>query len=106
MYGSAIPDGLHNLRCGKHCSSAFPILGDILKGQSHEIFCIRFFSQINSQSWALALYFQVRSAHFLSKDRYRSSAHFANFQVHSSLNRSKKNSGSLLEKSAKMLDRS
>ena len=61
------------------------------------------------QSWALALYFQVRSplsAHFISMDRYRSSAHLANFQVRSSLNRSKKTSGSLLEKSAKMLDRS
>ena len=31
------------------------------------------------------------SAHFISIDRYRSSAHFANFQVPSSLNRSKKN---------------
>jgi len=41
------------------------------------------------QSWALALYFQVRSplsAHFISMDCYRSSAHFANFQVRSSLN--------------------
>ena len=41
------------------------------------------------QSWALALFFQVRSllcAHFLTKDRYRSSAHFADFQVRSSLN--------------------
>ena len=45
------------------------------------------------------------SAHFLSKDRYCSVAHFADFQVYSSLNRSKKNSGSLLEKSAKTLDR-
>ena len=54
------------------------------------------------QSWALALYFQVRSplsAHFISMDRYRSIAHFADFQVRSSLNHSKKNSG--LEKSAK-----
>jgi len=31
------------------------------------------------------------SAHFLSMDRYRSIAHFADFQVCSSLNRSKKN---------------
>ena len=31
-------------------------------------------------------------------DRYRSIAHFADFQVRSSLNRSKKTSGSLLEK--------
>ena len=31
------------------------------------------------------------SAHFISMDRYRSSAHLANFQVCSSLNRSKKN---------------
>ena len=30
------------------------------------------------------------SAHFLSMDRYRSIAHFADFQVRSSLNRSKK----------------
>ena len=47
-----------------------------------------------SQSWALALYFQVRSAlsaHFISMDRYRSSAHLANFQVCSSLYRSQKN---------------
>ena len=46
-----------------------------------------------SQSWALALFFQVCSplcAHFLTKDRYHSSAHFADFQVRSSLNRSKK----------------
>jgi len=45
------------------------------------------------QTWALALYFQVRSllsAHFLSMDPYRSNAHFADFQVRSSLNRSKK----------------
>ena len=59
------------------------------------------------QTWALALYFQVRpplSAHFLSMDRYRSSAHFADLQVRSSLNCSKKNSGSLLEKSAKTLN--
>ena len=45
------------------------------------------------QSWALALYLQVRSplsAHFISMDRYRSSAHLANFQVRSSLYRSKK----------------
>ena len=62
------------------------------------------------QSWALALYFQVRSllsahfiamdrsllsAHFIAMDRYRSSAHLAIFQVRSSLNRSKKTSGSL-----------
>ena len=46
------------------------------------------------QSWALALYFQVRSplsAHFISMDRYRYSAHLAIFQVRSSLNRSQKN---------------
>ena len=38
-------------------------------------------------------FFQVRSplcAHFFTKDRYRSCAHFADFQVCSSLNRSKK----------------
>ena len=46
------------------------------------------------------------STHFLYMDRYRSSAHFADFQVRSSLNRSKKTSGSLLEESAKTLDRS
>ena len=46
------------------------------------------------------------SAHFISMDCYRSSAHFANFQVRSSLNRSKKTSGSLLEKSAKTQNRS
>ena len=45
-----------------------------------------------NQSWALALYFQVRSplsVHFISMDRYLSSAHLANFKVRSSLNRSK-----------------
>ena len=46
------------------------------------------------------------SAHFNSMDRYRSIAHFADFQVRSSLNRSKKTSSSLLEKSTKTLDRS
>ena len=53
------------------------------------------------QSWALALYLQVRSplsAHFISMDRYRSSAHLANFQVRSSLNRSKKNQWFALRK--------
>ena len=52
----------------------------------------------NQQSWALALYFQVCSPlsnHFISMDRYCSSAHLTNFQVRSSFNRSKKNSGSL-----------
>jgi len=46
------------------------------------------------QTWALALYFQVRSplsTHFLSMDRYGSIAHFADFQVRSLLYRSKKN---------------
>ena len=36
------------------------------------------------QTWALALFFQVRSplsAHFLSMDRYRSIAHFADFRL-------------------------
>ena len=64
---------------------------------------------MNMQSWAHALFFQVRSplsTHFLSMDRYRSIAHFADFQVRSSLNRSKKTSGSLLEKNTKTLDRS
>jgi len=54
-------------------------------------------------------FFQVSSplsANFLSMDRYHSNAHFADFQVRSSLNRSKKTSGSLLEKSTKTLDRS
>jgi len=48
---------------------------------------------IHYQSWALALFFQVRSplcVLFFTKDRYRSSAHFADFQVRSSLYRSKK----------------
>ena len=43
---------------------------------------------------------------FLTKDRYRSSAHFADFQVRSSLYRSKKNGRSLLEKSAETQNRS
>ena len=45
------------------------------------------------QTWALALFFQIRSplsAHFNSMDRYCSIAHFADFQVRSSLNRSRK----------------
>jgi len=46
------------------------------------------------------------SAYFNSMDRYRSIAHFAYFQVRSSLNRSQKTSGSLWEKSAETLDRS
>ena len=51
-------------------------------------------SRYRTQTWALALFFQVRSplsAHLLSMDRYRSTAHFADFQVRSSLNSSKKN---------------
>ena len=47
------------------------------------------------------------SAQFLPMDRYCSIAHFADFLVRSSLNRSKKDkktSGSLLEKSAKTLE--
>ena len=66
-------------------------------------------NQTKNQSWALALYFQVRSplsALFISMDRYRSSAHLANFQVRSSLYRSQKTSGSLSEKSAKSQNRS
>ena len=46
------------------------------------------------------------SAHFLTKECYRSSAHFADFQVRSSLNHSKKNSSLLLEKSAETQNRS
>ena len=46
------------------------------------------------------------SALFLSMDRYRSSAHLANFQVRSSLYCSQKTSGSLSEKSAKTQNRS
>ena len=45
------------------------------------------------QTWALALFFQIRSplsAHFNSMDCYRSIAHFADFQVRSSLNRSQR----------------
>ena len=30
MYGSAIPDGLHDFRCDKHCLSAYSISGYIL----------------------------------------------------------------------------
>ena len=59
-----------------------------------ESFCCHVPSLPNMQSWALALYFQVPSplsAHFISMDLYRSSAHLANFQVRSSLNRSQKN---------------
>ena len=44
-----------------------------------------------TQTWALALFFQVRSplsAQFLPRDRYSSTAHFEDFQVRSSLNRS------------------
>ena len=46
------------------------------------------------------------SVQFLSMDRYRSIAQFADFQVSSSLNRSKKNCGLLSEESAKMQNRS
>jgi len=45
------------------------------------------------QTWALALFFQIRSplsAHFNSMDRYPSIAHFADYQVCSLLNRSQK----------------
>ena len=45
------------------------------------------------QSWALTLFFQVRSplsAQFLSMDRYRSIAHLAHVQNRSLPNRSKK----------------
>ena len=38
--------------------------------------------KLEKESWALALYIQVRSplsAHLISMDRYRSSAHMANF---------------------------
>ena len=45
------------------------------------------------QSWAFALFFQLcspLSAQFLSMDGYHSITHFADFQVRSSLNRSKK----------------
>ena len=45
------------------------------------------------------------SAHFISMDRYRSSAHLANFQAHCSI-ALKKTSGSLSEKSAKTQNRS
>ena len=44
---------------------------------------------MKNQSWALALFFQV-SSQFLSMDCYHSIAHFADFQVRSSLNRSQK----------------
>jgi len=47
--------------------------------------------QKSNQSWALALFFKVRSslsAQFLPMDHYRSTAHFADFQIRSSLNRS------------------
>ena len=49
-------------------------------------------------------FFQIRSPPILIP--WISIAHFADFQVRSSLNRSKKTSGSLLEKSATTLDRS
>ena len=54
----------------------------------------RYLAGIRKQTWALALYFQVRSplsALFISMDRYRSSTHLANFQVRSLLYRSQKN---------------
>ena len=61
------------------------------------------------QSWALALIFQVRSplcAHFLTKDRYRSSAPFADFQVPSLLNHSKKTVVSSWKRALKRKNRS
>jgi len=66
----------------------------VKKIQKSSRYCTFIEAFTRMQSWALALYFQVRSplsAHFISMDRYRSSAHLANFQVRSSLNRSKKN---------------
>jgi len=56
---------------------------------------------ILSELGTRSLFPGLLSAHFISMDRYRSSAHLANFQVRSLLNRSKKTSGSLSEKSAK-----
>jgi len=54
------------------------------------------------QSWALALFFQVRSP--LNLYPWIAIAHFAHFEVRSIA--LKKTSGSLLEKSAKTLGRS
>ena len=42
------------------------------------------------QSWALALFPGFHSAQLLPMDRYRSIAHFADFHVRSSVNRSQK----------------
>ena len=73
------------------------------------IFTALFYPYIAHQRTSQNLISSVRSersALFISMDRYRSSAHLANFQVRSSLNRSQKTGGSLSEKSAKTQNRS
>jgi len=81
-------------------NSFFSEIGNTQSPDSHPlnifIICCDFpelLAKICVQSWTLVLFFQVcfpLCAHFLTKDCYRSSAHFADFQVCSSLNRSKK----------------
>ena len=66
--------------------SASPYLDDILvfsKGNDNQ----RWDPELGTRS----LFPGLLSAHFILMDPYRSSAHLANFQVRSSLNRSKKN---------------
>jgi len=48
---------------------------------------VRFMAELGTRS----LFPGLLSAHFYSMDRYRSIAHFSDFQVRSSLNGSKKN---------------
>ena len=74
---------------------------------SHGLACMYVGRYILSELGTCSFFPGSLSAHFLSMDCYPSIAHFADFQVRSLLNRSnKKNSGSLLEKSAITFDRS
>ena len=63
-------------------------------------------SLIHTELGTRSLFPGSLSAHFFPMDRYSSIAHFEDFQVRSSLNRSKKTSGWLSEKCAKTQNRS
>jgi hypothetical protein len=81
-----------NKICNKKCQIPFKIAKIKFKQLAKVKFTKKCWSA-NCQSWALALFYQVRSpliAQLFSVDRYRSIAHFLDFQVRSSLNRSQK----------------
>jgi len=69
-----------------HYYNNFIFLGDGSFEQMVGRYCI-YVPELGTRS----LFPVLLSAHFISMDRYRSSAHLANFQVRSSLNRSQKN---------------